>query len=423
MQELDAMMLVVADIVLLVLFDAVAFASPDRPRGGRHQTRQPTAADGAAAADSAPSDEAGERPIVSRRTPIPCRPVPHAVLWRKLDVDASSSTARQRRRRHQTTDDDITADEDWRYDGNDEDVASSTRTASPSASADAAKSSSGRNPRPYDDSRQSVSESGRRVDDDDEEIEGGDDDRTSTTVLDLVAPPRSRRRRRRRNPADDNDDDAVVGLGPSVLLSPSAVEDRTSSSSTGTSSSSRRSSRDDEDDDAGHELPSAEFRSQYRQVLQLRSGGGRTSAAVAAVQQQQQQCQFETLWKKMPDGTFPPYLETGRCRQASCMFGLYECRERRYTVKILRRLPRRCGSLLRHAVPTAAAGVAGVNEEVWRFVEYSVVVGCDCSLRRRAGMFNGKNEPASGGRGAILPDGGTSRPSSGGSSGGIERRT
>ena len=116
----------------------------------------------------------------------------------------------------------------------------------------------------------------------------------------------------------------------------------------------------------------------------------------AAASIKHQQCQLETYWKKMPEGTFPPYLETGRCRQTTCMFGLYECRPHRYTVTVLQRMPRRCSSsLLQHLTPTSGPnGTASVansgvvrEERLWRFVEYSVIVGCDCSVRRNEGTF------------------------------------
>jgi hypothetical protein len=86
------------------------------------------------------------------------------------------------------------------------------------------------------------------------------------------------------------------------------------------------------------------------------------------------------------------------------MFGLYECRPRYYSVKILRPLPRRCDTVLRQAIADGSATTEAANAsklhsssetdsassaiaEVWRFVEYPVVVGCECSQRRQAGTF------------------------------------
>jgi hypothetical protein len=214
-----------------------------------------------------------------------------------------------------------------------------------------------------------------------------------------------RRRRRRDGSASDG---YKVAAGVSALLRSPEVEAGGDGVEEDMTSSIGGSVADPD------ELPSAEFRSRYRQMLQLRSGGLRmndnrssSSTSAAALLHQQQQCHLETYWKKMPEGTFPPYLETGRCRQTSCMFGLYECRPRRYSVKILRRLPRRCNSVLQQLATTTttvaneqvSAADSGnestktttvvINEEVWRFVEYPVIVGCECSMRRQAGTFDG----------------------------------
>ena len=93
------------------------------------------------------------------------------------------------------------------------------------------------------------------------------------------------------------------------------------------------------------------------------------------------QCRLERTWKRMSRGVFPPYVETGRCTQPTCMFGLYECTRRRYAVKILRRVPRRCN-------PLPSLTVNTTYEQVWRFAEYHVTVGCECAQRRRPGRID-----------------------------------
>ena len=93
------------------------------------------------------------------------------------------------------------------------------------------------------------------------------------------------------------------------------------------------------------------------------------------------QCHLERFWKRMSRGVFPPYVETGRCMQTTCMFGLYECTRRRYALKILRRVPRRCNPL-----PTVSANTT--YEHVWRFAEYHVTVGCECARKRRPGRID-----------------------------------
>ena len=93
------------------------------------------------------------------------------------------------------------------------------------------------------------------------------------------------------------------------------------------------------------------------------------------------QCNLERFWKRMSRGVFPPYVETGRCKQTTCMFGLYECTRRRYAVKVLRRVPRRCN-------PLPSISVNTTYEHVWRFAEYHVTVGCECARKRRPGRID-----------------------------------
>jgi len=64
------------------------------------------------------------------------------------------------------------------------------------------------------------------------------------------------------------------------------------------------------------------------------------------------------------------------------MMGLYECRERRYAVGVMRRRPGRC-------VPLPLTGVNSTVavEELWAPSHLTVVVACECSARRATGVF------------------------------------
>jgi len=128
-------------------------------------------------------------------------------------------------------------------------------------------------------------------------------------------------------------------------------------------------------------------------------------------------CRMESRWERMPPGTFPAYVQTGSCQgQTHCMLGLYECTPRRYNIKVLRRVPDRC-----FPVPTTSAGSedtmkggktamghgdtvsrvvedGNVNstgslawtvgwEQAWRLENQAVIVGCECSRRRRTGSY------------------------------------
>lgn len=93
-------------------------------------------------------------------------------------------------------------------------------------------------------------------------------------------------------------------------------------------------------------------------------------------------CHMSKYWKRMPPGIFPPYVQTARCRQRSCMLGMFECRPRRYRIKLLRKNDGVCNPL-----PTTAAAQTDY-EETWIFVEYKVVVGCECSKKHGAGSYS-----------------------------------
>ncbi|KAK2179649.1 hypothetical protein NP493_478g02020 [Ridgeia piscesae] len=86
-------------------------------------------------------------------------------------------------------------------------------------------------------------------------------------------------------------------------------------------------------------------------------------------------CQMETVWRKMPPGIFPPYVQTGRCVQRSCMFGACECVPKKYVMKILKRVPDVCN-------PIPGVGDRTRYEDAWAVSRIKVTVHCECSRRR-----------------------------------------
>jgi len=70
------------------------------------------------------------------------------------------------------------------------------------------------------------------------------------------------------------------------------------------------------------------------------------------------QCQMETVWKQMPEGTFPPRVQMGRCTQSKCMLGMYECVAKKYAMKILRRVDTHCN-------PVPLVSGTSTYEEAW----------------------------------------------------------
>ena len=88
------------------------------------------------------------------------------------------------------------------------------------------------------------------------------------------------------------------------------------------------------------------------------------------------QCAMQTVWKKMAPGVFPPYVQTGRCVQRSCMFGACACTPKKYVIKLLRRVPHQCNPL-----PMTSADTA--YEEVWTVSKVRLTVYCECTRKRR----------------------------------------
>ena len=96
------------------------------------------------------------------------------------------------------------------------------------------------------------------------------------------------------------------------------------------------------------------------------------------------QCKLEKFWRRTGPDVFPAYVQTGRCTTPTCMMGLYECRERRYAIGVLRRRRGRCVPL--PLTGTNSSSSAAV-EELWTPSHFTVVVACECSARRATGVF------------------------------------
>ena len=84
-------------------------------------------------------------------------------------------------------------------------------------------------------------------------------------------------------------------------------------------------------------------------------------------------CELKTEWLRMPEGYFPQYVQTGKCAQSKCMFGMYQCRAKRYVIRVLRRNPLRCN-------PIPAVGFNSTYEEAWEVLKYKITICCECSL-------------------------------------------
>jgi len=96
-------------------------------------------------------------------------------------------------------------------------------------------------------------------------------------------------------------------------------------------------------------------------------------------------CRLQKRWKRMSNNVFPAYILTGSCgKQQTCMLGMYACRARRYSIKVLRRINDDWDDGCR---PVPVAGPDTVYEEAWTLMDVPVTVACECSRRRRSGAY------------------------------------
>lgn len=87
-------------------------------------------------------------------------------------------------------------------------------------------------------------------------------------------------------------------------------------------------------------------------------------------------CQWKPRWVWVGQGHFPSYVLSGQCEsQQPCMFGLYECRPKKYVTTVLRRVRGKCVPL------PASDSLETVYEELWVPTKHRVTVGCECARR------------------------------------------
>ncbi|XP_064625027.1 uncharacterized protein LOC135486270 isoform X2 [Lineus longissimus] len=107
-------------------------------------------------------------------------------------------------------------------------------------------------------------------------------------------------------------------------------------------------------------------------------GRDRTGIGKTNLEEPPWHCELKTEWVRMPTGYFPPYVQTGRCEQSNCMFGMYQCKPKHYVIRVLRRNPEQCN-------PLPVLGVNTTYEEAWDFAKYKITICCECSRSRQFG--------------------------------------
>lgn len=146
--------------------------------------------------------------------------------------------------------------------------------------------------------------------------------------------------------------------------------------SNGTSSTADRSGQGR---DQGQRSPRRSVRG--RRKMKNRKKQKRKKLTEDVFRKQSWHCGMDKFWKKMDAGLFPAYVQTARCRRQTCMLGLFDCRPRKYRVKLLRRNDGSCS-------PLPTVGETTAYEETWSFVDYNVVVGCECGRKKTTGSYD-----------------------------------
>jgi hypothetical protein len=116
-----------------------------------------------------------------------------------------------------------------------------------------------------------------------------------------------------------------------------------------------------------------------------RRGRDRTSIGKTNLEEPPWHCELKTEWVRMPTGYFPPYVQTGRCEQSNCMFGMYQCKPKHYVIRVLRRNPEQCN-------PVPVLGVNTTYEEAWDFAKYKITICCECSRSRQFGRSKSRRK-------------------------------
>ena len=89
-------------------------------------------------------------------------------------------------------------------------------------------------------------------------------------------------------------------------------------------------------------------------------------------------CQSEDEWVDLGPDYFPRYLRQVKCIGGSCWNGFYTCRERSFTVKILRRLSDRCIPVVPADTSTSLRDAETSYEQAWVFEERALPFCCEC---------------------------------------------
>lgn len=86
------------------------------------------------------------------------------------------------------------------------------------------------------------------------------------------------------------------------------------------------------------------------------------------------QCDRKVKWEYLGNDYHPSHLRTVECTKPKCFWDQYDCKPRKFTVRILQRRRGVCAD----ATGLKAYGFTGKSAEVWEFVQMAVNFCCDC---------------------------------------------
>lgn len=99
-------------------------------------------------------------------------------------------------------------------------------------------------------------------------------------------------------------------------------------------------------------------------------------------------CSSEIVWEDLGEDYFPRYVRRTKCMQRGCYNTFYECREKSFTIKVLRRVSDRCVpvygvtmKMTREGVPIMERDRILRYEQEWIFQERALPFCCECAPR------------------------------------------
>ena len=99
------------------------------------------------------------------------------------------------------------------------------------------------------------------------------------------------------------------------------------------------------------------------------------------------QCQSELIWEDLGADHYPRYIRRVKCIQTKCYNDFYQCQERAFTIKVLRRVGDRCTPVYSATMVEDANGGTGFKrqllryEQEWIFEERALSFCCECARR------------------------------------------